>query len=1604
MKDMSRSEEDPGKTDARRLTPAAAWKLALLAAAVSIPAAAIHASPPRVILNEVHYHPGDDSRQGEFVEILNHGPAPADISGWILAGGIEIAFPPGTVLAPGAHAVVAADPAALAVRHGLDPSSVLGPYGGSLSNGGEDLELWTSGGYLASFVSFRDEAPWPESPDGLGPSLERISPLREDADPEAWAASVMTGGTPGAANSARIPETLEPSSVNLVAPGATWRYFRGESAPPASWREVSFDDAGWESGRAGFGIGDGDDATVLGDMQNNYVSVFIRHIFEVADPAMVESLILTVDYDDGFIAYLNGEEIARENVDAADFDEPASASHEAGTPEDFAITSPGGRLRAGPNVLAIQGHNNGLGSGDFSLAPSLAASILPPGGPPEPPPARPPRDIRLNEVLVAAGGLGWIELHNPTGSPVDAGGRRVRLDPPSLGSYSIPSPAVIPQRGFLVIQESSLGFPLTGAAVLILTTADGRWIDGLNPRTAPAGMSTGTWPEGSDDRYVFTTPTPGAANVVSLETRIVLNEIQYHPAGEDAELEFVELHNRSASAVDVSGWSFTRGIEYTIPAGTSIAGGGFLVVARDPAAAAAHYGITTPLGPYLGALRNDAETILLRDALGNPADRVRHADEGSWPEEADGGGPSVELIHPSLENRYGPAWAASDGDGTPGRANSRRASDPTPIVAGVSHAPVVPEPDDEVLVTASITDERSITSATLFWQRDGGSPASIPMADDGASDDRIAGNGVYGARIPPQPDRRIIQFWIEAVAQGGQRVTVPASAPAGAFLYQVEGPSEDGVRPLYRVVMRSQDLTSLRTRGNNSDVLLGCTFIAAGKAYHRRGIRYRGSSARSCDPLSYRIQFDHDVDLDGIQRLNVNGCATHRQWIGLDFLSQSGIPTPLSFFRRLSLNGAAEEDIFLRLEAVDEQFIERVLPEEDEGGNLYRGVDQANLDYRGEGFSSYRSDYEKHSNEDEGDWSDIVDLSFRFDAGTTSDQDFPAAIEEVVDVDQWALYFAAYAVLGSTENSILLDNGDDYFLYRRPSDGKWILLPWDLDSCFDQEDQVLFRPTVDQIERFLEHPRYAPLYWCHLERLLDGPFDPDVVASRLEHLDRLFGATRLNPLRQYAPARYDYIASRISPALTATVASGGRICGSTLEISGASASLEGRAPACGTTDVLVNGEPATYNPLQARWTASVSSSDLGPLRIVARDRDGFALARMDLVAARPASGSPIPASITSPLILRASQSPHRAAGTVTVSSAATLTIEPGTHVILAAGARIEATGRLLARGTSEAPIVFETDGCPSGGEGILLRGAGEHEIAFTRFQGLSPPPGASAAVTVDGSAASFDGATFTGPSGATALEVRGGGMAVIDGSFFEGASTGIEVSGASSASIDRCIARECGTAGAASGGGSLVVTHLTASGVEVGFDLREASPGAGAGSLEAVSSIVWASSAAVLADPSSTADITFSDLSGGVVFPGEGNLSADPRFLDAGGGDFRLSYYSPCRRAGKDATDMGAIPFEPTGETASYLLCDTNGDGSNDVSDCVFSLLHLFSGGREPPCAASRDCNGDGKFDLTDPIFDLNHLFAGGLPPRAPYPACDAAPVELCEAPSPQCP
>jgi uncharacterized repeat protein (TIGR02543 family) len=193
----------------------------------------------------------------------------------------------------------------------------------------------------------------------------------------------------GGPNGTLIDAYSVTATTPLVQIGENWRYFKGTVAPPSNWDDPGFNDSSWLIGPTGIGFGDGDDATVLSDMLNNYLSVFARKEFTVANPATVGNLWLRMDYDDGFVAYLNGVEVARSNVNGSPpaFNAQASANHEAsgGTnnplPAEIFSINPS-LLVAGNNVLAIQAHNDTIDSSDLSMIPSLFATAPIPQQPP----------------------------------------------------------------------------------------------------------------------------------------------------------------------------------------------------------------------------------------------------------------------------------------------------------------------------------------------------------------------------------------------------------------------------------------------------------------------------------------------------------------------------------------------------------------------------------------------------------------------------------------------------------------------------------------------------------------------------------------------------------------------------------------------------------------------------------------------------------------------------------------------------------------------------------------------------------------------------------------------------------------------------------------------------------------------------------------------------------------------------------------------------------------------------------------------------------------------------------------------------------------------
>ena len=141
---------------------------------------------------------------------------------------------------------------------------------------------------------------------------------------------------------------------------------------------------------------------------------------------------------------------------------------------------------------------------------------------------------------------------------------------------------------------------------------------------------------------------------------VIINEIHYDADPKTDAVEFVELHNAGGKDVDLSGWRFSSGIQYTFPVNTTLEPGGQLVVAENPTELRRKFtlGASVVFGPYINRLSN-GEVLTLRDAADQRVDRVDYGSGFPWPTAASGAGSSMELIHPSLDNDLGGSWRSS---------------------------------------------------------------------------------------------------------------------------------------------------------------------------------------------------------------------------------------------------------------------------------------------------------------------------------------------------------------------------------------------------------------------------------------------------------------------------------------------------------------------------------------------------------------------------------------------------------------------------------------------------------------------------------------------------------------------------------------------------------------------------------------------------------------------------------------------------------------------------------------------------------------------------------------------------------------------------------
>ncbi len=358
--------------------------------------------------------------------------------------------------------------------------------------------------------------------------------------------------------------------------------------------------------------------------------------------------------------------------------------------------------------------------------------------------------------------------------------------------------------------------------------------------------------------------------------------------------------------------------------------------------------------------------------------------------------------------------------------------------------------------------------------------------------------------------------------------------------------------------MTAADRRELEERDEDSDVLVHATFMAHPRTpreevHHLVGVRYRGGETRFLRQKSYRVELHSERRFETIRHLNLNGTAAP-EILAADFFRRAGIGSPQEWMVNFTLNGEPNAR-YVRKEHMDENFLTRWYGERSDEGNFYRALDpddddafplQGDLRYLGNDPDEYRPYYRKRNNEEADDYSDVIELARIFDPVETPDDVFPDRLERVAAVSQWARFFAAQSCVANIDGSIQNETGEDYSLYRVPADSgrsdasKWVILPWDIEETFEhgEERDKLFRTILPSFRRFLTHPRFAPLYYCHLIHLRDGVFSQAELSQRFSLIDFEYGLETTEAIDAFIALRHAYFDEEIPMGITATAGPG----------------------------------------------------------------------------------------------------------------------------------------------------------------------------------------------------------------------------------------------------------------------------------------------------------------------------------------------------------------------------------------------------------------------------------------------------------------------------------
>lgn len=322
-----------------------------------------------------------------------------------------------------------------------------------------------------------------------------------------------------------------------------------------------------------------------------------------------------------------------------------------------------------------------------------------------------------------------------------------------------------------------------------------------------------------------------------------------------------------------------------------------------------------------------------------------------------------------------------------------------------------------------------------------------------------------------------------------------------------------------------------------------------GKQWYRVGLRFKGNSSLQSSwqsgilKLSFKMDFDEFEDeypqIDnqrfyGFKKFSLKNnyadASQMREKVASDIFRNAGVAASRTAFYTLYVDhgdGPEYFGLYTLVEEVDNTVIKTQFS--DDNGNVYKPEDSGATFAEG---TFNEDDFEKKTNEDEADWTDIKNLFsvLHADTRTTDPATWRSDLESIFDTETFLKYLAVNTTIQNWDTYGRMSH--NYYLYNNPENNLLTWIPWDNNESLQTGKNGgslplnfsgLSSSSWPLIGYLYADPVYKALYDDFLLEVIEGPFNPSSISALYDTY-----ANMIEPFATTERAGYTFVNSASS--------------------------------------------------------------------------------------------------------------------------------------------------------------------------------------------------------------------------------------------------------------------------------------------------------------------------------------------------------------------------------------------------------------------------------------------------------------------------------------------